>query len=392
MHMEHRLLTQPVPADSAVGRALRLCLDELDALAAEYVRDVRQLGGYPASAVSEADLLAAARGSVEFLLRTVGGLPLTDDLKTISLRIGRKRARQGIPIDSLLRAVRMDFRLVWNAMRRHVPDDSVLEFTEGVVPIWDAVEIHTLDVHSGYLAELAVLAREAEHERAFLLRRLLTAATPDAQITAQVARALHVQEDRHFLVAVAAPTMQPELRAAAGAASADHLVHDIDGETFAIIESGLDEEMPSWLRGSPVGVAPLARGLIEVPRAVRIARKLAAVIPGDAPFRAFTMHADWAPSVAADLGEFGRALSAVVLAPLDARPEAERALVIESLRSFLRTGSAARSAEELYCHRNTILNRLNRFTEITGYDVTHPAEAALIHLALECADPIRTPR
>ena len=45
------------------------------------------------------------------------------------------------------------------------------------------------------------------------------------------------------------------------------------------------------------------------------------------------------------------------------------------------TGNITATAEQLFCHRNTILNRLNRFQELTGIDLTVPAQAARLVVA-----------
>ncbi len=42
-------------------------------------------------------------------------------------------------------------------------------------------------------------------------------------------------------------------------------------------------------------------------------------------------------------------------------------------------------AQTLFCHRNTVLNRLSRFTELTGLDPTRLVDAASIVVALGCA-------
>ncbi|WP_399494439.1 helix-turn-helix domain-containing protein [Streptomyces sp. P9(2023)] len=47
--------------------------------------------------------------------------------------------------------------------------------------------------------------------------------------------------------------------------------------------------------------------------------------------------------------------------------EASSAALLETLRVWLDCGcSAARAAERLYCHRNTVLNRVSRIAELTG--------------------------
>jgi DNA-binding PucR family transcriptional regulator len=54
----------------------------------------------------------------------------------------------------------------------------------------------------------------------------------------------------------------------------------------------------------------------------------------------------------------------------------ERERLIEAVRAYLASGSIGASAAELFCHRNTVANRLRRFSELTGVDPMIPAEAA----------------
>ncbi|MCX4532503.1 helix-turn-helix domain-containing protein [Streptomyces sp. NBC_00841] len=59
----------------------------------------------------------------------------------------------------------------------------------------------------------------------------------------------------------------------------------------------------------------------------------------------------------------------IVTAHLDAVLDtaAEREALLSTLRVWLDNGcSAARAAELLYCHRNTVLNRIGRIAELTG--------------------------
>lgn len=50
--------------------------------------------------------------------------------------------------------------------------------------------------------------------------------------------------------------------------------------------------------------------------------------------------------------------------------------------AYLHTGSLLGTAATIYCHRNTVLNRLHRIEELTGLDITKPADAALAMVAL----------
>ena len=76
----------------------------------------------------------------------------------------------------------------------------------------------------------------------------------------------------------------------------------------------------------------------------------------------------------------------LVLGGLSEAPDRERDRLLDTVRRYAASGAVSEVAAELYCHRNTVLNRLRRFTELTGRDVTVPTQAAAVLLALHCAD------
>jgi DNA-binding PucR family transcriptional regulator len=92
----------------------------------------------------------------------------------------------------------------------------------------------------------------------------------------------------------------------------------------------------------------------------------------------------WLPLAAARLADTAGELVGAELAGLaDAAPR-ERHRLLETVRAYAATGSVAEVAARVYCHRNTVLNRLRRFAELTGRDVTVPTDAAVVLLALHC--------
>ncbi|MFE6183280.1 helix-turn-helix domain-containing protein, partial [Streptomyces sp. NPDC056465] len=65
-----------------------------------------------------------------------------------------------------------------------------------------------------------------------------------------------------------------------------------------------------------------------------------------------------------------------VLGPLDRLDPADRDVIVETLTAWLDAdGSAQRAGARLYCHRNTVLNRLRRFEQLTGRCLTRPRDA-----------------
>jgi hypothetical protein len=374
-------------ARSVVSDVVADCLADVDRIAHEYLREVREIDGYAGSLVVDKDLEETAVASMELLLRLVGDLPLPDRLAGISEALGHRRAQQGIPLESLLRAVRMDFRVLWTAMLEKVPAEFLPTFTKDAVRVWEAVEFHTIRVHAGYLNELATMAQEKETRRAFLLSRLLNSDGKDPQLLGQAAGALGVKPESTFIVAVAAGHAQEAFRAGVLRAGVEQFLHERDGALVLILEdvparAGRQPEgARRWLAALDCFVAPPAQSLADVPRMLRIAlESLPAVTPGR-PGRQ-TVRDAWGPVAATRLGEYGTVLADTVLGPLATISGHERDRLIETVQAYLRSGSVSEAAGELYCHRNTVLNRLARFGQLTGFDPTIPQDAAAVIAAL----------
>ncbi|AGP52286.1 helix-turn-helix domain-containing protein [Streptomyces rapamycinicus] len=67
--------------------------------------------------------------------------------------------------------------------------------------------------------------------------------------------------------------------------------------------------------------------------------------------------------------------------------DAEKDRLLRTVRVHLAgNGSIADTAKAVYCHRNTVQHRFARFCELTGHDIRHPEDAALIALALRATD------
>ncbi|WP_344329377.1 helix-turn-helix domain-containing protein [Streptomyces macrosporus] len=363
------------------------CLDHLEELIERYVAEVADFEGYR-STVDTEDLRATARDCFELLLRLIGGLPMREDLRGVSDRLGRRRAHQGVPLERMLQAVRMDFRVLWTVFLERVPPEELSELTREAVRVWDAVEFHTVRAHAGYLDEVAVLARERERERAALMGRLLSSDGRDQQLVAQVATLLRVSAQDDFVVAIAPPASQDAMRRAVAARPAGLVAHLQQHQGVLVLVARLprggDRALPpAWLEGVPCAVGPPARGLARVPGVVRAAEAIAVAMDpaADGPV---TLTDAWMPVATAGLGPIADMLADSVLSGLDPLPPHERERLLETVTVYCDSGSVAETAAALYCHRNTVLNRLRRFTELTGFDPTRPREAATVLFALCC--------
>jgi len=384
----------PQPRDGAAAAGWTTLVGRLradaDALVTEFVDRVRAIGPYGRGVVPGEVLEADADRTFDYLLRRVAGQPVPERLLDIGPSIGRDRARRGVPLNDLLTAVRLDFRVLWGGLvERAEPADEPL-LVAHVEDVWAAVEDYTTQIQVSYQAEAALLARERQGERTMLVAALLAGHDPDPDEVERLAVALDVDVDADLLVAAAMAAAGPALRRAADRLGADgRMVHvQSTGRHVVLIArwegGGTGAPVRAALAGVPCGVGPLAHGLANVPRSARVAGEIVDVSPGaDGPRE---LADAWLPLAAARMADTAADLVDAELGGLADVPPKERDRLLAAVRAYTTTGSVAQVAARLYCHRNTVRGRLRRFAELTGRDVTVPTDAAVVLLALQCAE------
>lgn len=356
-------------------RMLELLARDRDGLVADFLGRLSALGRYSDGLIPDEDLRQTATDTFDMLTRRLAGLPLPGHLSDLPTRLGVRRARQGVAREDLLEAVRLDFRVLWAGLVRAGGADSAQILVLHVEEILGTVEQYISDVQAAFLEERAALERDSRAEAAQALSRLLGSGDRAAEVAAQVAPVLGVAVDGVFEVLFAAPGpgAGPGRRSEPGGPARDGcLVWEFD-DGVALVREGR-ARWPLPLEGMTGGAVPGVRGLAEVPAAIAAARRLAGYArPGGGFVRA---EGVW-PALARDrllevLPGFGReAVERVAALEPDARTR-----LLETLEHYTATGSVKATAESLYCHRNTVVNRLQAFREVTGLDLTVPVEAA----------------
>lgn len=376
--MHNRISGDGIPGVAA-------CLADLEAITAAYVGQVRTLTGYADSVVNDDDLHQTARTTLRLLFETIQGEDREAELQKYSEHIGRRRARQQVPLESLLRAVRMDFPFIWEALSAHTEGGASV-ISESVVWIWSAVEQHTTNVQTGYLHEIAAVNAELELERNFLIRQLLSEDTRDPQLHLQAAAALGLPADGEYIVAVSGELHPNEFGPLVRNCVPRAAILRLEGVEFAILSAdALTQDAEQLLLGIPAGVSAPANGLSEIAGMWHLARELAAWAK---PRRAATLALHWDKIAAHRLGGIGKAFARRTLAQLSSLPPRERTLLTDTLRVYLDTGSITETARQLYCHRNTVINRLAKVSSSTRLDPSVPRDAGALRLllAVDAAD------
>lgn len=348
----------------------------------------------------EIDALVAS--TMQMYLVLLAGQPLDESLRRLPLELGRRRARQGVPVEQLLEGVRTNSRVIWNALRELAPPGGEATLVCNTDALLNLVEWHVRTVQAGYLREHELLSRRTEQRRRHAIATVFgsntgadinASAMKDADTggsaVSAAAAVLGVRSDEVFDVLV-----EP------GAHDLDcSLCRSTDNSTFAAeLATSVCHFSPSRLQRLPIhdaesaaphAVVPGVRSLALVPAAAR-----AGVVLLEAQRRQQGLHDPnrVEEATAANLWPALAWRSLTVLLPADFLPlrlealatlrPAERARLVETATAYLDTGSIKETASTLYCHRNTIVMRLARFKELTQLDLSRPRQAALAALAL----------
>ncbi|MFJ1747723.1 helix-turn-helix domain-containing protein [Streptomyces sp. NPDC088116] len=391
MHDHLTALPDPTPRVVQLAEA---CLDDIDLLTGEWIDVVRPVRSSYADRVPDQEFRNAARHAFELLLRTVAQLRVPDEVAAVSEQVGERRARQGVPLEALLDAARLDFRVVWGAMVNRAAPEDMAQLAASAYHVWEAVEGHVTGIMRAYQRTVLEMGRRAEDERRMWFARLLDNAGRNPTVVRDAGLALGFEGSGRFLCAAAAARDGARLLRATAALRAAGVTlqqQPVASDEVLTVQLGArvtPQVVLAQLSDVPCGVSPVVEGLASVPRAVLLATATARVLPAgeSGPRR---LEDSWLDVLVHRTEELSGELADDVLGGLNATgvADVETARLLETVQTHLTgSGSIVDTAAALYCHRNTVQQRFNRFHELTGRDVRRPEDAALIALALRARE------
>jgi hypothetical protein len=388
-----QVTNQPRPGSPRAALLAREWLPDVATLAGRFVAQIHGIDEYRERSVPEESLREYATASMALLLHLIAGDPVPGPLQQVSATIGRDRARRGVPLEALVHALQLNFRVVWDALlERARPGDSA-ELLQCGPLIWEAVGTHLSRAVSGYQETVVEMARERQDSRRAAFAALVDSGGREPGIVTAAAAALSLDAAARFGVIVAAPGAARALRATAAEVAAraagTYYQESPAGDVLVVqLPPRLGELPTSWLRETSCAVGPVADGLSAVPAALSLATAMTR-LGRHGPLR---LQDAWIGLVALHSAAIMPLLVADVLGPLAELPDAESERIAETVRVYLEgDSSVARTAARLYCHRNTVVNRLRRFGDITGRDIRHADDAAVVLLALRGSAQPRQP-
>jgi hypothetical protein len=377
-----------VPPESATQRVARRVLSDLpklvERLGRAYRADVAEYAEMPDEALrGEVLPVSEAFISTFFWALAERRRPDPRDMPDLEA-IGMRRLEMGVSLDAMLHVYRIAGVVVFEVAVEHVLPGEETALREIGARWMDWVDVCSSRTATGYLRASQDQVRRVEARRAAVLQAVLAADTPGE--VAAVAADLSLTLARAYVpVLTTGDDTAAKTEAVARACPPGSLV-GVRARHLVILTP---------LR--PPEVGPL-RGVLG-DKAVVCGRP---VPPGHA-LRSEVDHAERVLDIAVQRGLSGvyspkdllveqlvagnervaLQLAEDVAAPIAA---ADRGgLLMATLRTYLRTGSIAATAERESAHANTITYRIRRVAEITGYDARVPQEAAVLVLALACA-------
>lgn len=301
---------------------------------------------------------------------------------------GKRRAEQGVPLDDVLRSFRMGGGHVWEDLIERGED--VLDASELRIigtQLWEVVDATSAQVAIAYHSHERAVVRADEQQRAELWEGLLSGRGREHGFAHDAAMLLDLSADADLLV-VACPDvdrfraddrLSPHgtawTRRTDGMVGLVALRDDSPGEAMSALATLAAEA------GVAIGVSSVVAGLAGVEQGFReaaLALRTQVAVPGLAAFDDRLPEALLLSSPAMAARLVARWVEPVLGVP---RPEA-RALLETLVAWVAEGGSATRTAAAVHCHRNTVVNRLRRVSDLTGVRLGEEAPPLDLDLAL----------
>lgn len=375
-------MTGTLHEEMAQDREWRLILERLlqdhGGLVDDFLDRLADSGSYREASVTDADLRSAASETLELLIRRLAGLPLSAQLQAAPERLGIRRARQGVLREALMDAVRLDFRVLWAGLVRASGDSSAELLVQYAEHVLSTVEQYSGDVQAAFLEEQAAMARDSRAQVDQAVARLMHAGPRVHEVAAEVAELLRLPLRGVFdVVVVTAEVSEARRRTRGEGRERTGVVADLDEGTVFIRRQDQVAPWPARVTQAGAGLVRGVAGIAGLPEAIALAVRLARHAPHG---RMVEQQDVWLAVLRAEAGD-----SLPLLAdPVDALAAVDEELgrrLLETALQYCANGSIKQTADQLFCHRNTIINRLRQFQEITGCDVTIPVQAARMLVA-----------
>jgi hypothetical protein len=362
----------------------------VDALAAATVTQLRAVEPfYRHPFLAPDNVIAITREALVIALDTLDGSGTTAGSARFAWQLGCFRGSEGVPLAPLIRGYRIAARLLWEALAEAITgrhDDKVRLLVPAASTYWNVIDRDTRLLSDAYSSTRCQSAMDSTERIMSLLDALIDGRYDDVH-SAGVAAELGIPDDRRIAVAVVRTRTAPaELRIPESPRMRLlRTVRNGADVVVACLGDGTLDDVAEVLAGQPVariGISPVVNGLGQLGRATRLAETALLTCTKDGEVA--RLDARLPAGLLVSRPDLARELAALVLRPVLELAPTECDVLLGTLATWIDCeGSGQRAATQLYCHRNTVLNRLRRLEELTGRRLARPRDLVEIALALD---------
>ena len=354
----------------ALREAVLARIDEVSARVVTMM--VQDLEGY--ADVPPAELREAVARSLDSMLGELSDAPADDAPVGWAEEVARRRAAEGVPVESIVAAFAEGNRILWDVVleesaRLGSPLSFVLRLTLERWRQGDRVQAAVVKAHRE--EDFARERRSELRRRALVRRLLLPSADSPAGSVPDLADALGLPQDRDLYCVRARGVSAHELRQLCHPL----VLEELDGHAVALADRPPQQPDRGTLGyEGPHRLAELPLGYAAAERAARAAWRVGRM----GSYRLTDVALE---VVLEEQPELGDALVTRFVLPmlgLTNGPE-----VLETVWQFLRAGANVdRAAAALFVHPNTVRNRLSRFEQVVDADLHDASTSVRVAWAL----------
>lgn len=338
------------------------------------------------------DLLESAYLSLETAVGSLSSPRRFSESGEHAWDLAARRARQGMPVLALLQGYRIGSSVLWDglveATMKEAPEQSGA-MARAAGDYWRYVNRDTTLLVESHRLATAELAPGSERALIPVLKTLLHGHTDPLDVSAAAIATDLPLVGRYAVVRSEGP--------ASDRAVTEAVRQEVDGfhvywcsyrDGAAAVVSLEDRSVEELARamtfppGTRAGISPAVDGLAQVGRARELAELALGMCGLDEGPAVLDNHMSAGlmlarPDLAAQYAD-------TVLGPVLGLASLERRSLLQTLEVWLSChGSTDRASELLYCHRNTVLNRLHRLEKLTGRRLDRPRDLVDLTLALD---------
>jgi hypothetical protein len=385
-------------ADEALRVLGGVLLDEIDGLADRLTVLVLQREPLYAEREMVEELRSACRANMQRGVQVIADrVPAGTDPEDTSRQTGRRRAREGVPLEVVLRAYRLGGRVMWEALldaSRRLFDGGYDEaLLDAASYVWRVNDSSSSALVQAYRLEELRLQSHDLGRRHAVLDGLIEGRGGDPAFLRDAATVLGLPETGPVLCVVAPvdpsgedPLRSPQEALAAQGIGSAWFVRPRDEVGIVALGHRSQQIVFDALRPCTVGrvgVSPVVDGLAALDTGYRLAHTAARTLGG--PGLA-VLDERLPEALLANSPELAPRVVRSALGGLLELPPADRDTLLETLQEVLANrGSPTHAAAALFCHRNTVIYRMRRIEAATGRSIADPRDRLLLALGVMAA-------